>query len=97
MTIEADATIFHSLIKQFEKLSKLKLNPMKLAAYVTPCAKNRVIQDWTFPINLTTGSTFFTIVSTQRIKLDNKTEGYFEEDTATMRQGARTHYIKACV
>ncbi|GME70349.1 unnamed protein product [Ambrosiozyma monospora] len=39
---ETDAAIFHSLISQFEKLSNLKLNPMKSVAYGTPGAKNRV-------------------------------------------------------
>ncbi|GMG29753.1 unnamed protein product [Ambrosiozyma monospora] len=55
---EEDATIFYSLIKQFEKLSNLKLNPMKSAAYGTPGAMNRVILEWGIPVNLTTDPTF---------------------------------------
>ncbi|GME70918.1 unnamed protein product [Ambrosiozyma monospora] len=55
---ETDAVIFHSLISQFEKLSNLKLNPMKSVAYGTPGAKNRMIQNWKIPMNAITDPQF---------------------------------------
>ncbi|GMG19859.1 unnamed protein product [Ambrosiozyma monospora] len=58
---EKDATIFQSLIKQFEQLSNLKLNPTKSVAYGTPGAKNNAIVDWGSPINLTTDPTFVSL------------------------------------